>query len=1007
MTELTNIDDAALSWLDNLAFQYPLRKYQKQIIELCKKKIEAGEKELHIVAPPGSGKTILGYEIISQFKCPSLVLCPNNTIATQWNAKLEDFFSADDIDFARPEVLGGYLDRPLKPITIMTYQALSLPGREKEYLTTLAKKEWISELTGGITPKRAEAEIRLLDLEKNNPKEFNKELRRHVSRLRRRLVDVLDLNEVLHENALDLMQALKRRGVGLVVFDECHHLTDYWAAVMIHLVKHLEPVTVVGLTGTPPDSASGKQKNRYLNLVGEIDYQVPTPALVKEGGLAPYQDLAFFTEPTKDELEFLKESHKEIHQLLLELKPDAGLRGEDFSSYICNRIEERKENPQYLMAASRYLFTGRVKLPGSITLSKADAVRQSPLLDDWIELLEDYALNHLKVSAREEDLEFYSRIKEAIKKIGYSLTERGIRKLASSVDRILAYSKSKALAVQEILDTEYGYLDDRLRALVITDFEKMSATSSKSLIRLKEIMNAESGGAAGVFKELLAGANLNKSCINYPPCLVTGSVLMVDSRIRDQYLQAACDYLKERELEITLETESDENYGYTRIFSSSGQWRAKLYVALATELFARGISKCMIGTRGIFGEGWDCQELNTIIDLTTSTSSVAVNQLRGRGIRLNTVDSLAERKVANNWDVICIAPALEKGLNDYFRFVRKHRGYFGIADDGQIECGVGHVHPQFSELTPQEVFASFNDFNFDMLNRATRREEAYTLWKVGEPYRNQEIACVEIARVEERKFRPLQIAKASNYQEHCVKTRKDLIKGECYTYAAYFGMGAPISIFLSAIVHLPFVIAIAPVLLTLYFATDFLRKQRIKLGHSLNRSLSQEESFKTMATALLDSLIERRFLPETIERSYIKVSRRKDGFYRIFLDGDDCALEHSDLFMECYEEMLAPLSDQKWLMPRYELTLPDDLPPQKFLDLYISGKAEPKIVAYHAVPRILARSEAGRDAFEYAWNQHVSPGFLVDTEKQPEILSQYFGSNSNMSLNIAERLLWG
>ncbi len=1004
MAEIKKVDDAALSWLDNLAFQYPLRKYQKQIIELCKKKLEAGEKELHIVAPPGSGKTILGYEIISQFKCPSLVLCPNNTIATQWNAKLEDFFPEGDIEFARPEVLGSYLDRPLKPITIMTYQALSLPGREKEYLTGLAKNEWISELTGGITPKRAEAEIRLLDLEKNNPKEFNKELRRHVSRLRRRLVDVLDLNEVLHENALDLMQALKRRGVGLVVFDECHHLTDYWAAVMIHLIKRLEPVTVVGLTGTPPDSASGKQKNRYLNLVGEIDYQVPTPALVKEGGLAPYQDLAYFTEPTAEELEFLKESHKEIHQLLVELKPDAGERGSDFSSYICSRIEERKENPEYYLAGSRYLWMTGVRLPGTMTLSNADAVRQSPLLDDWIELIEDYALNHLKVSARDEDLDFYARIKDAIKKIGYSLTEKGIRKIASSVDRILAYSKSKALAVQAILDTEYGYLDDRLRALVITDFEKMSATGSKQLAGLKEIMNAESGGAAGVFKELLAGAD---SCINYPPCLVTGSVFMVDSRIKIQYLQAARAYLSERDLEITLETESDDNYGFTRIFSTSGQWTAKLYVALATELFARGISKCMIGTRGIFGEGWDCQELNTIIDLTTSTSSVAVNQLRGRGIRLNIVDTLAERKVANNWDVVCIAPALEKGLNDYFRFVRKHRGYFGIADDGQIECGVGHVHPQFSELTPQEVFASFKDFNFDMLNRATRREEVYSLWRVGEPYRNQEIACVEIARVEERQFRPLKIAKASSYSDHAAKTRKDLIKGDCYTYAAYFGMGAPISIFLAAIIHLPLVIAIAPVMLTLYFATDFLRKQRIKMGHDLKRSITQEESFKIMATALLDALIERRFLPGTIERSYIKVSRRKDGFYRIFLDGDDCALEHSDLFMECYEEMLAPLSDQKWLMPRYELTLPDDLPPQKFLDLYISGKADPRIVAYHAVPRILARSEAGRDAFEYAWNQHVSPGFLVDTEKQPEILTQYFGSNSYASLNIAERLLWG
>ncbi|HMP52501.1 MAG TPA: DEAD/DEAH box helicase family protein, partial [Candidatus Melainabacteria bacterium] len=151
VAEIKKTDDAALSWLDNLAFQYPLRKYQKQIIELCKKKLEAGEKELHIVAPPGSGKTILGYEIISQFKCPSLVLCPNNTIATQWNAKLEDFFPEGDIEFARAEVLGSYLDRPLKPITIMTYQALSLPGAEKEYLTGLARKEWISELTGGIT----------------------------------------------------------------------------------------------------------------------------------------------------------------------------------------------------------------------------------------------------------------------------------------------------------------------------------------------------------------------------------------------------------------------------------------------------------------------------------------------------------------------------------------------------------------------------------------------------------------------------------------------------------------------------------------------------------------------------------------------------------------------------------------------------------------------------------------------------------------------------------------
>jgi len=97
-----------------------------------------------------------------------------------------------------------------------------------------------------------------------------------------------------------------------------------------------------------------------------------------------------------------------------------------------------------------------------------------------------------------------------------------------------------------------------------------------------------------------------------------------------------------------------------------------------------------------------CQSLNTLIDLTTTTSPVSVKQLRGRSLRINTSDPLAARKVANNWDVVCIAPQLEKGLNDYQRFVRKHDGYFGLADDGQIECGVGHVHPSFSELTPRK-----------------------------------------------------------------------------------------------------------------------------------------------------------------------------------------------------------------------------------------------------------------------------------------------------------------
>ena len=51
-----------------MQFCYPLRKYQQDILELVNKKLENGERELHIVAPPGAGKTIIGLQTIKPVK---------------------------------------------------------------------------------------------------------------------------------------------------------------------------------------------------------------------------------------------------------------------------------------------------------------------------------------------------------------------------------------------------------------------------------------------------------------------------------------------------------------------------------------------------------------------------------------------------------------------------------------------------------------------------------------------------------------------------------------------------------------------------------------------------------------------------------------------------------------------------------------------------------------------------------------------------------------------------
>ena len=78
---------------------------------------------------------------------------------------------------------------------------------------------------------------------------------------------------------------------------------------------------VVGLTATPPDMR-GKPKedvDRYKEFFGPVDYEVPTPAVVKDGFLAPYQDLVQFVRPTPDELAYVANADDQLYELVEEL----------------------------------------------------------------------------------------------------------------------------------------------------------------------------------------------------------------------------------------------------------------------------------------------------------------------------------------------------------------------------------------------------------------------------------------------------------------------------------------------------------------------------------------------------------------------------------------------------------------------------------------------------------------------------------------------------------------
>ena len=126
----------------------------------------------------------------------------------------------------------------------------------------------------------------------------------------------------------------------------------------------------------------------------------------------------------------------------------------------------------------------------------------------------------------------------------------------------------------------------------------------------------------------------------------------------------------------------------------------RAWVELATRLLIEGTTSVLVGTRALLGEGWNCPPLNVLVDMTVATTGVSVQQMRGRSLRLDPADP---EKVASNWDVVCVAPDLVRGTADYERFVRKHLHLFAPAEDGEVEAGPSHVHPELGPFAPPPV----------------------------------------------------------------------------------------------------------------------------------------------------------------------------------------------------------------------------------------------------------------------------------------------------------------
>tara|TARA_B100000927_G_scaffold291409_1_gene293441 strand:+ start:160 stop:2949 length:2790 start_codon:yes stop_codon:yes gene_type:complete len=733
----------------NIRFGGKLRPSQVAAVSVIKPQLNEGEKRLHIVAPPGSGKTVLGLYVWADLvRKPALVLSPNSAIQAQWAART-DLFELDgkddqiSIDPERPGLL-----------TSLTYQSVTMPKRGGEGLDESAMMLWAEKLVEkGEAVDITSAEAWIADLEQKNPTYYAKRVKVYRKAVRDDYAKNGNALWTLHESSRSTLLRLKEAGIGLIILDECHHLLHHWGRVLHQLKDFFDDPVVLGLTATPPDAEKADDEDalRYAEFLGDIDYEVPVPALVRDANLAPYQDLCYFVRPARIEMDFIRDVNETFDGILQQLNEPS--KGEGAILPLTDWVEEElsaRKGPsggnlswdEYTRAIPDFSYQGRIYLalenrpmPAGVPadVQETDAGALAFTRDHRNEMLRSVVSRYVRLGLRRSsntnDQEKAERAAKQYRLLGTQITETGSQPCASPINRILAYSNSKCEALSTILQEEMQNLGNTIRAVVITDFEKTSST-----LLIDDVLDDEAGGAVAAFRHLVAcpaGDMLD-------PILMTGSTVLVDDDLSEAFLEKARAWIAERHLKIVLR---DEVMGRYHEISGSGEdWVPRYYSTMITEFFQEGFTRCLIGTRGLMGEGWDASRINVLIDLTSVTTNMSINQLRGRSIRL---DKHWPEKVANNWDVICLADEFQTGFSDYKRFIRKHKQLYGVGDDGAIEKGPGHVHPAFMDAEPMGIHEGMAMFNDEMLKRSKMRTRTRELWGIGQPFNAEPKDAVE------------------------------------------------------------------------------------------------------------------------------------------------------------------------------------------------------------------------------------------------------------------------
>ena len=959
--------------LDQLKFRFPFRLYQKQILEQLD--FSGKDRRFHIVAPPGSGKTVVGIELVKRLGKPAVVFAPNTTIQVQWKKQV-GLFLPEEKQHLVDEIVSTD-PKELKLINVFTYQLISTPSQNNQLLSKLALELWQSELVESRRSLSLEqAKGRIASLKKKNSRAYQRRLSSYVRRAKRRVLEDSPekLEHMLHANARGLIESLTRHGVKTIVLDEVHHLLDYWAITIASLDGKIDDSRLVGLTATPPRSASSRELANYLSLMGDIDYQVPTPAVVKEGNLAPYQDLLYVCGPTAKEQDFIANIQFHFEEFVGSFKDDVR-----FNAFIEETVNKRtirgeshypwrdffKKKPLLAVAGGKYItqVLGERLSGGAFFVPE---MKRAIGLSDWAVLLKAYALDYLLVSDDAADYDRYRDIKAALKTFGYILTEQGIRLHRSATDSVLALSASKQEALTLIAREEMESLGDKLRMVVITDFEKASATARK---RIGSVLDAEAGGAVAAFRALVH----DEVATALEPIMITGKSVLMDSHEEKLILSAMREWRQQHRYEFRVVATKTDFDDIVEVKGSGKDWRSSVYTRMVTDLFESGVIRCIVGTRGLIGEGWNSIGANTLVDLTATTTYTSVNQIRGRALRL---DPSWPRKLSNIWHVVCADPTFEKGDQDLERFLRKQKHFFGLSGSGAVVKGLSHVDKQLALLLETQGFKSLvaSVINKRSMAKAKKRDQIYDLWRIGEPYQNITLSGLSL-RASQIKFKSIHSVEATA-RAAAVGLATSTLGFACWLLPNLSRLGGYTNIgtYLSA--NWPLVWLFSIIGLQVKAGND------IRLAYK--RFVSEipvDGVVRDVVLATVLALREVGLVSKSFDEDSLEVKLDKGG--QISITTKNADPKDSRVVSDAVGDVFSPVIDQRYLVSRglgsinLGLLTPFWLPVYLVMKLFHSDKRQ-----YHGVPDILAIKKSRAVVFVKHWHRLVGGGSLVYTRSR-------------------------